>query len=138
MSTPRKRKVTRKTRVPASIVWFEIPADNVVRAKRFYDKLFGWKIRKFPAPMKMPYWYIDTGGSDDSLDGGLLQRQSPQHHVTNYIHVESVDRAAAQVEKLGGKIMMHKTAVPRMGFFAICLDTEDNPFALWERNQKAL
>ena len=33
---------------PASIVWFEIPADNVERAKTFYGKLFGWKIERFP------------------------------------------------------------------------------------------
>ena len=50
---------------PASIVWFEIPADNVERAKTFYGKLFGWKIERFPgqsrtgtsipvAPMRRP------------------------------------------------------------------------------------
>ena len=47
---------------PASIVWFEIPADNVERAKKFYGDLFGWKIEKFPGPMD--YWHIDTGGAD--------------------------------------------------------------------------
>jgi predicted enzyme related to lactoylglutathione lyase len=26
----------------ASIVWFEIPADNPERAKKFYGSLFGW------------------------------------------------------------------------------------------------
>ena len=30
------------------IVWFEIPADNLDRAKTFYGKLFGWKINPFP------------------------------------------------------------------------------------------
>ena len=29
---------------PASIVWFEIPADKPERAREFYGKLFGWKI----------------------------------------------------------------------------------------------
>ena len=47
-----------------SIVWFEIPADDVERAKSFYGELFGWKIERFPGPME--YWHIDTGGSDDS------------------------------------------------------------------------
>ena len=32
----------------ASIVWFEIPADNPERAKAFYSNLFGWKINPFP------------------------------------------------------------------------------------------
>ena len=121
---------------PASIVWFEIPADNVERAKKFYGDLFGWKIEKFPGPMD--YWHIDTGGADATPDGGLLKRQNPgQQGITNYIGVESVDRFVAKVQKLGGKICMPKTAVSQMGYFAICQDPENNTFALWERNENA-
>jgi uncharacterized protein len=119
-----------------SIVWFEIPADDVERAKSFYGELFGWKIERFPGPME--YWHIDTGGSDDTPDGGLLKRQNPgQQGITNYIGVASVDESAVKVEKLGGKICMAKTAVPEMGYFAICQDPENNVFALWERNENA-
>jgi uncharacterized protein len=128
MSKPRKKPA-------ASLVWFDIAADNVERAKAFYGKLFGWKIKKLPGPMQ--YWHIDTGGPDASPDGGLVPRQNPQHTVTNYISVESVDKSAAKVVKLGGKICMTKTAVPHMGYFVICLDTEHNAFALWERDDKA-
>jgi len=138
MSTPRKTKPKggKAAKTPASIIWFEIPADNVERAKKFYGELFGWKIEKFPGPME--YWHIDTGGGDDTPDGGLLKRQNPGHQgITDYINVESVTRFAAKVEKLVGKICMPKTAVPQMGYFAICLDTENNTFALWERNENA-
>jgi predicted enzyme related to lactoylglutathione lyase len=119
----------------SSIVWFEIPADNVERAKAFYGALFGWKIEKFPGPME--YWQIDTGGGGDAPGGGLLQRQHPQHGITNYVGVASVDESAAKVEKLGGKVVMPKTAVPQMGYFAVCQDTENNTFALWEMNESA-
>jgi uncharacterized protein len=43
----------------------------------------------------------------------------------------------AKVEKLGGKICTPKTAVPQIGYFSICQDTEGNTFALWERNETA-
>jgi predicted enzyme related to lactoylglutathione lyase len=120
----------------ASIVWFEIPADDVERAKSFYSALFGWKIDRLPGPME--YWHIDTGGSEDSPDGGLLKRQDPQPQgITNYISVASADESAAKVEKLGGKICMPKTAVPEMGYFVICQDPENNTFALWERSESA-
>jgi predicted enzyme related to lactoylglutathione lyase len=119
----------------ASIAWFEIPADNVERAKKFYNALFGWKIKKFPGGME--YWHIDTGGADASPDGGLMKRKDPGQAITNYIFVESVDKAAANVKKLGGRICMGKTAVPGMGYFVICIDTEKNAFAVWERNEKA-
>jgi len=123
------------TKPAASIVWFEIPADNIERARSFYSSLFGWKIEKFPG--MSDYWHIDTGGSDDSPDGGMLTRKQPQQPITNYINVASVNEAAAKVEKLGGKVCMPKTAVPQMGYFAICQDTENNMFALWERNEGA-
>jgi uncharacterized protein len=132
-----KSKKAKKAGVPARIVWFEIPADNVERAKKFYGALFGWKITKFPGSMEKAYWHIDTGGSDDTPDGGMMERQSPQQTITNYIHVAAVDKAAAKVEKLGGKICMPKTAVPQMGYFVVCQDTENNMFALWEMNQSA-
>ncbi|HEX4646742.1 MAG TPA: VOC family protein [Verrucomicrobiae bacterium] len=118
-----------------SIVWFEIPADNVERAKTFYGQLFGWKIEKFPGPMD--YWHVDTGGSNDSPDGGLMKRQQPQQGITSYISVPSVDQFSAKVQKLGGKICMAKTAVPQMGYFAVCQDPENNTFAIWEMNESA-
>jgi predicted enzyme related to lactoylglutathione lyase len=119
----------------ASIAWFEIPADNIDRARKFYGALFGWKIEQFPG---MPdYWHIDTGGRDETPDGGLMKREQPGQPITNYVAVSSVEEAAKKVEKLGGKICKPKTAVPEMGYFAICTDTENNTFALWERNQNA-
>lgn len=119
----------------ASIVWFEIAADNVERAKSFYGSLFGWKMDKMPGPME--YWHMDTGGSDGSPDGGIMKRQKSQQGITNYIGVASVDEFAAKVEKLGGKVCMPKTAVPQMGYFAVCQDTEHNMFGLWETAQDA-
>src|SRR3954463_9770209 len=126
-------KSTKKT--AANIVWFEIPADNVGRARKFYSALFGWKINQFPG---MPdYWHIDTGGSDDAPDGGMMTRKEPQQPITNYILVDSVAKHMAKVKKLGGKVCMPKSAVPEMGYFAVCQDTEGNTFALWEMNKGA-
>ena len=120
---------------PASIVWFEIPADRPERAKEFYSRLFGWKISPFPG---MPdYQHIDTAGADASPDGGLMKRMHPGHTITTYILVPSVTKHMAKVEKLGGNICRSKTAVPGMGYFAICQDTENNAFAIWEMNPKA-
>ena len=40
-----------------SITHFEIPADDVKRAKKFYEKAFGWKISD---PWKMNYFFVET------------------------------------------------------------------------------
>jgi uncharacterized protein len=119
----------------ASIVWFEIPADNPERAKAFYGNLFGWKINLFPGGGD--YWHIDTGGADDTPDGALKKRKHPQEPVVNYVSVDSVDKFADKIAKLGGKICMAKTAVPQMGYFAVCQDTEGNPLGIWETDANA-
>ena len=119
----------------ANIIWFEIPADNPERAQKFYSGMFGWKIEPFPG--MTDYWHIDTGGPDASPDGGMITRKHTTQPITNYVNVPSVTRAMAKVEKLGGTICKGKTAVPQMGYFAICRDTENNEFALWEINEKA-
>jgi len=31
-----------------TIVYFQIPSDDIERSKEFYNQLFGWKIDKFP------------------------------------------------------------------------------------------
>ena len=134
--TQTKPHEPKRSQTTPSIVWFEIPADNIERAKKFYGELFGWKIEKFPAAVE-DYWHIDTGGADDTPDGGLLPRMHSKQPITNYVAVSSVDEAAAKVEKLGGKIMKPKTAVPHMGYFVICTDPENNEFALWERDENA-
>lgn len=126
---------TAKKKMAANIVWFEIPADNVDRAKAFYSKLFGWKIN--PIPTMPDYQHIDTGGPDASPDGGLMTRRHPGQAITSYVSVASVAKSAATVEKLGGKVCVPKSAVPQMGYFAICQDPEGNTFALWERDEKS-
>jgi len=120
-----------------TIVHFEIPTDDLKRAKEFYTDLFGWKIEKYPGPMD--YWMIATTDEkgQKAVDGGMMPRQNPQQPITNYIDVPSIDEYCVKVGNLGGKVVLPKTAVPEMGYFAVCLDTENNIFALWETDEKA-
>lgn len=91
------------------------------------------------AGQPMEYWIVTT--TDDkgnkALGGGMMKRQMPEHQITNFIDVKSVDEYSSKVEKLGGKAVAPKHAVPGMGYFALCLDTENNSFAIWESNQSA-
>jgi hypothetical protein len=82
----------------------------------------------------MDYWIITTGG-EKPVAGGMMKRQNPGQTIVNYVDVPSVDKFAAEIEKLGGKIISPKTAVPGMGYFAMCLDTENNASGIWEDNK---
>ncbi|MFZ2470564.1 MAG: VOC family protein [Methanothrix sp.] len=122
---------TRRKEKMSSIVHFEIPADDMKRAKAFYSNLFGWKIEEIQG---MDYSMIDVYGAPG---GGMMKRMHPDQQITDYIGVPSVDEYAAKVENLGGKIIVPKKAVPGMGYFVICMDTENNAFGIWEMDQTA-
>jgi uncharacterized protein len=130
-----------------TIVHFEIPSDDTERSKKFYNELFGWKIDKFPSPTGaqalpegMEYWMISTvdDKGNEAVDGGMMKRQSPQQQgITNYFDVKSVQEYSARVEQLGGKFTSTKMPVPGMGYFAVCTDTENNGFGIFEVDSTA-
>jgi predicted enzyme related to lactoylglutathione lyase len=119
-----------------TIVHFDIPADDSERAKDFYSRLFGWKFEK---PLEtMDYYLIETEGleGEPGPGGGLGKREAPDQRIMNYIGVSSVDEYLEKVEKFGGKILMPKTAVPGWGYLAVCMDTENNTFGLWQDKEE--
>ena len=45
--------------------------------------------------------------------------------------------ASIFMHKYIGKVVVPKMAVPKMGYLAICLDTENNTFGIWETDESA-
>jgi len=128
-----------------TIVHFEIPSDDIERSRNFYNDLFGWNIEKWTGSMPatvegMEYWLLSTvdDKGNKALGGGMMKRQSPQQQgITNYFDVKSVQEYSAKVEQLGGKVISPKMPVPGMGYFAMCADTENNTFGIFEPDQTA-
>jgi uncharacterized protein len=127
-----------------TIVHFEIPADQPERAAQFYRELFGWDIKQFEGAVAggMEYWTVKTVSTDargrptgSGVNGGLMRRMYPSQPPVNYINVESVDESVRRAEGLGATVLMGKTAVPGMGWFAQLTDTEGNVFAVWETSR---
>ena len=119
----------------STIVHFDVPADDINRAKNFYEKLFDWKIERLPGPME--YFNISTKDDkgNNSIGGGMGQRGFPDQKITNYIDVDSIDDYIKKVEELGGKIIMPKTKISRFGYLATFLDTEGNILGLWHTDE---
>ena len=126
----------------ANIVYFEIPADDVDRAKNFYHSLLGWKIEptKVPIPemTSLQYQDIITGESNEVTPmggtlsmGGMYKRQMNEP-IVNYVMVDNIDEKIAMVEKLGGKIAVPKREIKSVGQFVIIQDTEGNAIALFK------
>ncbi|MFB3763930.1 MAG: VOC family protein [Methanotrichaceae archaeon] len=118
------------------ISWFEIPADDLQRARKFYSELFGWSIEESKASSLNDRLIIKTGNGN-AISGSLTKRQRPGQTIVNYIDVSSTDRYIVKIQHLGGKVLVPKTAVPGMGYFVVCEDTEENAFGIWENDLSA-
>jgi predicted enzyme related to lactoylglutathione lyase len=116
------------------VIHFEIPADDTGRAVKFYQKVFGWEINKWG---QMDYWLAKTGpDSEPGINGAIMTRET-QKTTVNTISVSSVDEFAKKVAEAGGKVIAPKTAIPEVGYFAYCVDTEGNVFGIMQEDSKA-
>jgi predicted enzyme related to lactoylglutathione lyase len=119
-----------------TIQHFEIAADDVARAQKFYKDVFGWTMQKLSESEnpEQEYWFFETKDEKgrQGIGGGLMKRQDPSQAITNYVTVSSIDEYSSKIEQAGGKVMMPKTKVSDMGFIAVCLDSENNSFGLFE------
>lgn len=120
------------------VVHFEIQADDIERAKNFYEKTFGWKIEKWMDKEKsgmMDYWGFITGPEGTpGINGGMYERTKDNiiRQFDCTIAVDDIDKAIADVKKNGGKIRREKSDLPGVGLFAAATDTEGNNFGLMQ------
>jgi uncharacterized protein len=122
------------------VVHFEIPADDVDRAKKFYGSVFGWELQT----MDMgdgEYTSVQTTAIDEqtqiptepgAINGGMFQRDERLTSPVITIDVDGIDDALKQVEDAGGSTIQPRTAIPGMGAFAYFKDPEGNVMGLWE------
>lgn len=118
-----------------NIAYFDIPADDIERAKTFYSGLFGWTIS--PSSVENAaashYHEIATGQPEPGTmhHGGLYQRQADEP-IHSFVKVDNIDAVLAKVEKLGGKIVMPKWFIRGVGCVAMIQDSEGNGLGIWK------
>src|SRR5688572_28512484 len=119
----------------ARVTFFEVPADSPDRAMKFYKEVFGWQFDKWDGPME--YWLVKTGKDGErGIDGGLMKKSDNFPAMRNVIDVSSVDEYSAKISSNGGKLLMPKTEIPGIGFFALFQDTEGNVFGIMQESRK--
>ncbi|MFX1375155.1 MAG: VOC family protein [Promethearchaeota archaeon] len=117
------------------IVHFEINADDIKRAKSFYENAFNWKIEKWEGE---EYWVIEAGeDKEEGINGGIQKREDPADQVLNYISVTSVEDAKSKIENFGGTIVSPKITIPRVGYFYMFKDTEGNKLGIMQEDENA-
>ncbi len=113
-------------------VWYDLLTPDLDAAKAFYGEVVGLTL----GPSGMPGQRYDLVMAGGQPIGGALQltdamRDGGAHPGwLGYIAVEDIDAALAKLTSLGGTILMDRTEIPTVGWFAMAADPQGAPFQL--------
>jgi len=115
--------------MPNHISFFAINADQVPRARTFYESVFRWSFEPWGPP---GFYLIDTGKEQKAVArGGLQERRElvPGQKMVGFectISVADIDATIRAIEANGGRIVAPKFHIPTVGTVAYFVDTEAN------------
>ncbi len=114
----------------ANVGHFAIECDDVERAKRFYERVFGWRIEPWGPP---DYYQVFTGAPErPGILGDLRVRHEPLTGTGSRgyectIVVDSLDEILAAIEAHGGRVIDgSRYRIEGVGDLAYFADTEGN------------
>lgn len=120
-----------------AVIWFELPATDLSRAKEFYESVLSIEMRNHvhnDLEMALFPW------EDEGVGGAICYH--PDFYKTGhegavvYLNVQiPLARALSQVEGAGGKILQDKKLVSEsIGYMALIEDSEGNRVGLLSKD----
>jgi len=119
--------------------WFEIPAVDINRAKKFYDNIFNAELDLMPEMMGMKMAGFPSEMGSGKASGALVQSDMHKPSMDGaviYLNANpSIQDVIDRIEPAGGKVVMPKTQIsPEIGYMAFFIDSEGNKMALHASN----
>ncbi len=114
--------------------WFEIPVNDLTKAKAFYESVFGVEITESEMrPNKMGWFPMEMGAAGSAGTLVMGDGYTPSHDGSLvYIHVDKIDPTLEAINAAGGKTLMPRMSIGEHGFIAHFEDTEGNRVAVHE------
>jgi hypothetical protein len=119
------------------VVHFEIHAQDMDRAQRFYTDVFGWEVQKFDGPID--YRLLNTGPNTEAgIDGALVERRldGDGDAVIAFVctvQVDDIEATEGKVKDAGGEQVVDRQEIPDVGQLSYFKDTEGNVFGAMQR-----
>jgi uncharacterized protein len=111
------------------VVWFEIAATDLERAKKFYSEVFQVEMQYVDMP-DSPMYMMGSGEEGVPGSGGALVKSADNVPSTAgtivYFYCNDVALESSRVEAAGGTVIVPKTSLGEFGFMAMFIDTEGN------------
>ncbi|MBC9719351.1 hypothetical protein H9Y04_43265 [Streptomyces sp. TRM66268-LWL] len=99
------------------VTWFQLPADDVERAWRFYGEVFGWSQEEVYANEVRP----------GAINGEIAARGDALREPRLVLRVDDIDAALLRITAAGGHVAVGRTEIPEIGMvYASFVDTERN------------
>ena len=119
--------------MPNHLRFFTITADDVERARKFYEAVFGWRFEDWGPP---GFYLIHGAGVP-----GALQARGEKLTGTGLrafectVGVASLDEIEAKVVPAGGRIDMPRMRIETVGLLIYILDTEQNRVGIMQYDE---
>jgi len=112
-----------------TVTWWEVPVQDLEKAKTFYTAVFGWGY----APFGEGYEGILAG---EQMIGGLSTSEEPvTDGVRIYVQVDDMEGTFAKVESSGGAVKTPRTEIGGdMGWWGNFTDPEGRVIGLATTN----
>ena len=119
---------------PSVPAWFEIPAQDLERASKFYESVLDARLRREEqGEVRMAVFPHDKSQPSGALIKADGYRPTEQGSVV-YLNVDDIRPALAKVPKAGGAVLQPATKLPDQGgVFAQIRDSEGNRVGLFSR-----
>lgn len=120
------------------VVWFELYVDDMARARRFYESVFGVKLTQIETPTPgMEMWGFPMEQGKAGAGGALARMEGarPNGGLGTLVYFACEDCAveARKAAQYGGKIFKDKFPIGQYGAIALVHDTEGNLIGLHSR-----
>lgn len=120
------------TKQANKVAWFELPADDVVRAKKFYNKVFGWNTPEMGGGGVFALTTAaDKQGNPTEaggINGDIQPRSKGLDRPVIMITVDNVEAQLQAVKDAGGKVVYGPEDASKFGgpLWAVFSDPEGN------------
>ena len=115
-----------------AVNWFEIPATDLERAKKFYEAVFNYELTEMEmGPNSMAMFPMEQGAPN--APGALIKAEGyePSHAGSMvYFSVDDIEGTLSKISENGGSILNPKMGIGENGFVATFNDCEGNRVAL--------
>ena len=117
------------------IVWFEIPVDDFVRAKKFYSEILQAEVKEEKMGDDLMGCFLsEKEGSSGAIVKGEGHEPGDKGTIVYLNAGQDLQIILDRIKPAGGKIVAPKTLITEeLGYFAWFLDTEGNRLALWSQ-----